>query len=157
MVHQNWNAHGGNLFPNSSSNLTTLSGTNTASTLSNTASTLSNTATNIHNNVQANPHFSFFALPILLYTLIAVYTNYVTKKTSLKEYVIFIYLSFFLLLLGYSRYCTSKLVPGSETIFMIASYLMVTSTIALCYFLYKIIVFEEDKPITTKTTKTTKK
>ena len=153
MVHENWHAHGGNLFTNASSNMSTMTPTlsGTKSALSNTASTLSNTATNIQNKVQANPHFSFFALPILLYTLIAIYTNYVTKKTGLKEYVIFIYLSFFLLLLGYSRYCTSKLVPGSEMIFMIASYLMVTSTIALCYFLYKIIVFEEDKPTTTTT------
>jgi hypothetical protein len=148
MVSKNWNIRGGNLFSNTPSNLS-----NITPTLSGTKSALSNTASNIQNKVQENPHFSLFILPVILYTLIAIYTNFVTKKTGLKEYIIFIYLSFFLLLLGYSRYCTSKLVPDSGMIFMISSYLMITSTIALFYFLYKVIIFKEDKTTTTTTKK----
>jgi hypothetical protein len=49
------------------------------------------------------------------------------------------------LLIGYSRYCASKMVEGSEMIFMISAYLMITSVMALCFFLFKIITFSEDK------------
>ena len=123
---------------------------NVANTMGNVANTMGNAAGTVKQTIQANPHYSLFALPLVIYGLIALYMNLITKKTGLKEYVAFIYLSFLLLLLGYSRYCTSKLTSqGGGMIFMIASYLMVTSVAALIFFLYKVLTYKEDTPTQT--------
>ena len=108
---------------------------NVGNTMGNVANTMGNTANTVKQTIQANPHYSLFALKILLviYGLIALYMNLITKKTGLKEYVAFIYLSFLLLLLGYSRYCTSKLTSqGGGMIFMI----VLTSTQTTSRYLY---------------------
>ena len=99
---------------------------------------------NITDKVKSNPHFILFLLPIIVYGLLALYSKFITKSVGLKAYCIFVYISFILLLIGYSRYCTSKMVEGSEMIFMISAYLMITSVMALCFFLFKIITFSED-------------
>jgi heme/copper-type cytochrome/quinol oxidase subunit 3 len=100
---------------------------------------------NITDKVKSNPHFILFLLPIIVYGLLALYSKFITKSVGLKAYSIFVYISFILLLIGYSRYCASKMVEGSEMIFMISAYLMITSVMALCFFLFKIITFSEDK------------
>lgn len=125
-------------------------GNTMGNTMGNVANTMGNAAGTVKQTIQANPHYSLFALPLVIYGLIALYMNLITKKTGLKEYVAFIYLSFLLLLLGYSRYCTSKLTSqGGGMIFMIASYLMVTSVAALIFFLYKVLTYKEDTPTQT--------
>ena len=123
-VSSNWNQNGGNLFY----------GQNTMNTPSNTMNT--------------QTHISFLAIPIIIYGLISVYSKYVSEKTGLKEYVIFIYISFCLLLFGYSEY-TRSILNNESSIFYIGLYLMITSIIALSYFLYKVITYEKDEPTKT--------
>ena len=93
---------------------------------------------------QAHPHAILILLPIILYGINIIYSNFVVEdKVELKAYCIFVYLSFILLLIGYSRYCTAKIVQGGEMIFMISAYLMLSSISALTFYFYKIIKYEE--------------